>query len=47
MARGDLPFPTMVVGSLPRPPWVMDLDEACLKLSAMCGGAGLLREQYG
>jgi methionine synthase II (cobalamin-independent) len=25
----------------------MDLDEAYLKLSAMCRGASLLREQYG
>ena len=27
MTSGDLPFPTMVVGSLPRPRWVMDLIE--------------------
>ena len=27
MTSGDVPFPTMVVGSLPRPRWVMDLIE--------------------
>ena len=39
-------FPITVIGSLPRPAWVRELDEAYLKRNAMCQAAELLRTRY-